>query len=180
MSEPSDGARRQRDRPWIFRTYAGHSTAHASNVLYRNNLGKGQTGLSVAFDLPTQTGYDSDDPMAAGEVGKVGVPIGHIDDTGREGDKPGADPVGPPFTIVGVVPRTRNEAVGEENVEMLGFVQSLLEHAAIPVFVADAHISVLEGSIGAFPRRLLVPADHVAQARRLVAEAGLAAELRHV
>src|SRR6478672_413714 len=80
MSEPSDGARRQRDRPWIFRTYAGHSTAHASNALYRKNLGKGQTGLSVAFDLPTQAGYDSDHPLAKGEVGKVGVPISHLGD----------------------------------------------------------------------------------------------------
>src|SRR5580698_5931483 len=69
-----------RDKPWIFRTYAGHSTAAASNALYRNNLGKGQTGLSVAFDLPTQTGYDSDHPLAKGEVGKVGVPISHIGD----------------------------------------------------------------------------------------------------
>src|SRR5215212_1700945 len=80
MSEPSDGARRQRDRPWIFRTYAGHSTAHASNALYRNNLGKGQTGLSVAFDLPTQTGYDSDHVLSKGEVGKVGVPVCHLGD----------------------------------------------------------------------------------------------------
>ncbi len=69
-----------RDRPWIFRTYAGHSTAAASNALYRKNLSKGQTGLSVAFDLPTQTGYDSDHPLAKGEVGKVGVPISHIGD----------------------------------------------------------------------------------------------------
>jgi (2R)-ethylmalonyl-CoA mutase len=67
-------------KPWIFRTYAGHSTASASNALYRNNLSKGQTGLSVAFDLPTQTGYDSDHPLAKGEVGKVGVPISHIGD----------------------------------------------------------------------------------------------------
>ena len=80
MSEPSDGARRQRDKPWIFRTYAGHSTAPRSNALYRNNLAKGQTGLSVAFDLPTQTGYDSDHPLARGEVGKVGVPISHLGD----------------------------------------------------------------------------------------------------
>jgi len=71
------------------------------------------------------------------------------------------------------------EIIRTNDLVVLGFVQSLLEGAAIPVFVADAHISVLEGSIGAFPRRLLVPADHVAQARRLVAEAGLAAELRH-
>src|ERR1700687_5253105 len=69
-----------RDKPWIFRTYAGHSTAEASNALYRKNLGKGQTGLSVAFDLPTQTGYDSDHPLAKGEVGKVGVPISHLGD----------------------------------------------------------------------------------------------------
>ena len=69
-----------RDKPWIFRTYAGHSTARASNELYRRNLSKGQTGLSVAFDLPTQTGYDSDHVLAKGEVGKVGVPVSHIGD----------------------------------------------------------------------------------------------------
>jgi (2R)-ethylmalonyl-CoA mutase len=69
-----------RDKPWIFRTYAGHSSAAASNALYRTNLAKGQTGLSVAFDLPTQTGYDSDEPLAKGEVGKVGVPISHLGD----------------------------------------------------------------------------------------------------
>ncbi len=69
-----------RDKPWIFRTYAGHSTATESNALYRKNLAKGQTGLSVAFDLPTQTGYDSDHPLAKGEVGKVGVPICHLGD----------------------------------------------------------------------------------------------------
>jgi ethylmalonyl-CoA mutase len=70
----------KRDKPWIFRTYAGHSTAVESNALYRKNLAKGQTGLSVAFDLPTQTGYDSDHPLAKGEVGKVGVPISHLGD----------------------------------------------------------------------------------------------------
>jgi (2R)-ethylmalonyl-CoA mutase len=68
------------DRPWLFRTYAGHSTAKASNALYRGNLAKGQTGLSVAFDLPTQTGYDSDHELARGEVGKVGVPVCHLGD----------------------------------------------------------------------------------------------------
>ena len=68
------------DKPWIFRTYAGHSTAQDSNALYRRNLAKGQTGLSVAFDLPTQTGYDSDHLLARGEVGKVGVPISHLGD----------------------------------------------------------------------------------------------------
>jgi len=70
----------ERDRPWIFRTYAGHSTATESNKLYRTNLAKGQTGLSVAFDLPTQTGYDPDDLLARGEVGKVGVPVSHLGD----------------------------------------------------------------------------------------------------
>ena len=69
-----------RDEPWLFRTYAGHSSAKASNALYRTNLSRGQTGLSIAFDLPTQTGYDADHPLARGEVGKVGVPVGHLGD----------------------------------------------------------------------------------------------------
>jgi (2R)-ethylmalonyl-CoA mutase len=75
-----EGEMTGRDAPWLFRTYAGHSTAGASNALYRTNLAKGQTGLSVAFDLPTQTGYDSDHPLARGEVGKVGVPVAHLGD----------------------------------------------------------------------------------------------------
>ena len=70
----------ERDRPWMMRTYAGHSTAAKSNELYRRNLAKGQTGLSVAFDLPTQTGYDADHELARGEVGKVGVPVAHRGD----------------------------------------------------------------------------------------------------
>jgi len=70
----------KRERPWLIRTYSGHSSARLSNELYRSNLAKGQTGLSVAFDLPTQTGYDADHPLARGEVGKVGVPISHLDD----------------------------------------------------------------------------------------------------
>jgi (2R)-ethylmalonyl-CoA mutase len=70
----------ERDRPWMMRTYAGHSTAERSNELYRRNLAKGQTGLSIAFDLPTQTGYDADDELARGEVGKVGVPVAHKGD----------------------------------------------------------------------------------------------------
>jgi ethylmalonyl-CoA mutase len=76
----SDHASRERDKPWIFRTYAGHSSAAESNRLFRDNLAKGQTGLSIAFDLPTQIGYDSDHPLARGEVGKVGVAISHIGD----------------------------------------------------------------------------------------------------
>ncbi len=70
----------ERDRPWLFRTYSGHSSASESNKLYRSNLSRGQTGLSIAFDLPTQTGYDSDHPLARGEVGKVGVPVSHLGD----------------------------------------------------------------------------------------------------
>src|SRR5437773_3760217 len=80
QSRAQTRAQLKRDKPWIFRTYAGHSTAAASNALYRTNLSKGQTGLSVAFDLPTQTGYDSDHVLARGEVGKVGVPICHLGD----------------------------------------------------------------------------------------------------
>ncbi len=76
----STGGRPERDKPWLFRTYAGHSTAAKSNELYKNNLAKGQTGLSIAFDLPTQTGYDSDHELAKGEVGKVGVPVSHLGD----------------------------------------------------------------------------------------------------
>ncbi|WP_432479569.1 protein meaA [Nocardioides sp. GXQ0305] len=74
---------RAKDRPWVMRTYAGHSTASASNALYRTNLAKGQTGLSVAFDLPTQTGYDPDDALSRGEVGKVGVPVPHLGEMRR-------------------------------------------------------------------------------------------------
>src|SRR3954454_358358 len=70
----------RRDKPWVMRTYAGHSTAKDSNELYRKNLAKGQTGLSVAFDLPTQTGYDPDHELSRGEVGKVGVSIAHKGD----------------------------------------------------------------------------------------------------
>ena len=79
-SPTSRRRRRSRDRPWVMRTYAGHSSAAASNALYRRNLAKGQTGLSVAFDLPTQTGYDPDHALARGEVGKVGVPVSHVGD----------------------------------------------------------------------------------------------------
>jgi (2R)-ethylmalonyl-CoA mutase len=74
------GDETKRDRPWLIRTYSGHSSAKASNALYRTNLDRGQTGLSVAFDLPTQTAYDSDHPLARGEVGKVGVPVNHLGD----------------------------------------------------------------------------------------------------
>src|SRR4051794_12464971 len=77
---PSPSRPLERDRPWVMRPYAGHSSPAESNALYRRNLSKGQTGLSVAFDLPTQTGYDPDDELAVGEVGKVGVPVTHVGD----------------------------------------------------------------------------------------------------
>ena len=83
MSEERQTRGPSPDRPWLMRTYSGHSSAEASNALYRANLERGQTGLSVAFDLPTQTGHDADDPVAAGEVGKVGVPIAHMGDMER-------------------------------------------------------------------------------------------------
>ena len=75
---PTTSTQHEKDRPWMMRTYSGHSTAKASNELYRTNLAKGQTGLSIAFDLPTQTGYDPDHVLARGEVGKVGVPVAHL------------------------------------------------------------------------------------------------------
>ena len=83
MSENPAPQQPRRDKPWVMRTYAGHSSASESNALYRRNLAKGQTGLSVAFDLPTQTGYDPDSALAKGEVGKVGVPVPHLGEMRR-------------------------------------------------------------------------------------------------
>ena len=93
LAMPDPVERPRRDQPWLMRTYSGHSTARASNELYRANLAKGQTGLSIAFDLPTQTGYDPDDPLAHGEVGKVGVPVAHLGHmrTLLDGIPPGRD-----------------------------------------------------------------------------------------
>ena len=93
-----------KDAPWLFRTYAGHSSAEESNNLFRNNLAKGQTGLSVAFDLPTQTGYDSDHPLANGEVGKVGVPICHLGDMRRLFDKIPIEKMNTSMTINATAP----------------------------------------------------------------------------
>ncbi|SHI98824.1 (R)-ethylmalonyl-CoA mutase [Shimia gijangensis] len=98
MSQP------QKDRPWLIRTYAGHSTAKASNALYRSNLEKGQTGLSVAFDLPTQTGYDSDHVLARGEVGKVGVPVCHLGDMRALFDQIPLDQMNTSMTINATAP----------------------------------------------------------------------------
>ena len=94
----------QKDRPWLIRTYAGHSTASASNALYRANLAKGQTGLSVAFDLPTQTGYDSDHVLARGEVGKVGVPVAHLGDMRALFDQIPLDQMNTSMTINATAP----------------------------------------------------------------------------
>ncbi|MBS0124663.1 protein meaA [Thetidibacter halocola] len=99
MSEPQT-----RDKPWLIRTYAGHSTAAASNALYRGNLAKGQTGLSVAFDLPTQTGYDSDHILARGEVGKVGVPVCHLGDMRSLFDQIPLDQMNTSMTINATAP----------------------------------------------------------------------------
>ncbi|WP_238475622.1 protein meaA [Rhodophyticola sp. CCM32] len=93
-----------KDRPWLIRTYAGHSTAAASNALYRGNLAKGQTGLSVAFDLPTQTGYDSDHDLARGEVGKVGVPVAHLGDMRALFDQIPLDQMNTSMTINATAP----------------------------------------------------------------------------
>ncbi|MEI4196205.1 protein meaA [Roseovarius sp. E0-M6] len=97
MSEP-------KDRPWLIRTYAGHSTASASNALYRANLARGQTGLSVAFDLPTQTGYDSDHVLSQGEVGKVGVPVSHLGDMRALFDQIPLDQMNTSMTINATAP----------------------------------------------------------------------------
>ncbi|MBB4211290.1 (R)-ethylmalonyl-CoA mutase [Rhodothalassium salexigens DSM 2132] len=96
--------RPERDRPWLIRTYSGHSSAAASNALYRTNLAKGQTGLSVAFDLPTQTGYDSDHPLAKGEVGKVGVPVNHLGDMRALFDQIPLDQMNTSMTINATAP----------------------------------------------------------------------------
>ncbi len=93
-----------KDLPWLIRTYAGHSTALASNQLYRSNLAKGQTGLSVAFDLPTQTGYDSDHLLARGEVGKVGVPVCHLGDMRTLFDQIPLDQMNTSMTINATAP----------------------------------------------------------------------------
>lgn len=95
---------KKRDKPWLMRTYSGHSSAKASNTLYRTNLAKGQTGLSVAFDLPTQTGYDADNVLARGEVGKVGVPISHIEDMDQLFDQIPLDQMNTAMTINATAP----------------------------------------------------------------------------
>src|SRR6056297_960463 len=104
VDQKPESAARPADKPWLIRTYAGHSTARASNALYRNNLAKGQTGLSVAFDLPTQTGYDSDHILARGEVGKVGVPVCHLGDMRALFDEIPLDQMNTSMTINATAP----------------------------------------------------------------------------
>src|SRR6056297_104184 len=103
-ADMTDAQTPTRDKPWLIRTYAGHSTAQASNALYRSNLSQGQTGLSVAFDLPTQTGYDSDHVLARGEVGKVGVPVSHLGDMRTLFDQIPLDQMNTSMTINATAP----------------------------------------------------------------------------
>ena len=130
--------KKQPDRPWIFRTYAGHSTAAESNALYRTNLAKGQTGLSVAFDLPTQTGYDSDHILARGEVGKVGVPICHLGDMRRLFDGIPLDRMNTSMTINATAPWLLALYIAlaeEQNVE-LGCLRGTVQNDIIKEYLS--------------------------------------------
>ena len=120
----------KRDKPWLIRTYSGHSSARASNELYRTNLSRGQTGLSVAFDLPTQTGHDSDDALAKGEVGKVGVPISHIGDMRTLFDQIPLEQMNTSMTINATAPWllalyvATAEEQGADRTKLMGTVQN--------------------------------------------------------
>ena len=132
MSQP------QKDRPWLFRTYAGHSTAKASNELYRGNLAKGQTGLSVAFDLPTQTGYDSDHILAKGEVGKVGVPVNHLGDMRALFDNIPLDQMNTSMTINATAPWLLSLyiAVAEEQGADISALQGTVQNDIIKEYLS--------------------------------------------
>ena len=132
MSQP------QKDRPWLFRTYAGHSTAKASNKLYRGNLAKGQTGLSVAFDLPTQTGYDSDHILAKGEVGKVGVPVNHLGDMRALFDNIPLDQMNTSMTINATAPWLLSLyiAVAEEQGADISALQGTVQNDIIKEYLS--------------------------------------------
>jgi len=138
------------DRPWIFRTYAGHSTARASNALFKTNLAKGQVGLSIAFDLPTQTGYDSDHPLARGEVGKVGVPICHLGDMRTLFDGIPLDQMNTSMTINATAPWllalyvTLAEEQGLDPGSLRGTVQNDLikEYLSRGTYIFDPHHSI--------------------------------------
>ncbi len=128
----------QRDKPWLFRTYAGHSTAQASNALYRSNLARGQTGLSVAFDLPTQTGYDSDHVLAKGEVGKVGVPVCHIGDMEALFDQIPLDQMNTSMTINATAPWLLSLyiAVAEKQGADIGKLQGTVQNDLIKEYLS--------------------------------------------
>lgn len=128
----------QKDKPWLFRTYAGHSTAAASNALYRTNLAKGQTGLSVAFDLPTQTGYDSDHLLARGEVGKVGVPVAHLGDMRALFDRIPLDQMNTSMTINATAPwlLALYVAVAEEQGADIAALQGTVQNDIIKEYLS--------------------------------------------
>ncbi|MDO6728556.1 protein meaA [Marinovum sp. 2_MG-2023] len=129
---------RKADKPWLIRTYAGHSTAAASNALYRNNLAKGQTGLSVAFDLPTQTGYDSDHVLARGEVGKVGVPVCHLGDMRALFDQIPLDQMNTSMTINATAPWLLSlyVAVAEEQGADISKLQGTVQNDLIKEYLS--------------------------------------------
>ncbi|WP_299845749.1 protein meaA [uncultured Roseovarius sp.] len=129
---------RKTDRPWLIRTYAGHSTAKASNALYRSNLAKGQTGLSVAFDLPTQTGYDSDHVLARGEVGKVGVPVSHFGDMRALFDQIPLEQMNTSMTINATAPwlLALYIAVAEEQGADVGKLQGTVQNDLIKEYLS--------------------------------------------
>lgn len=128
----------QKDRPWLIRTYAGHSTAKESNALYRSNLSKGQTGLSVAFDLPTQTGYDSDHVLARGEVGKVGVPVCHLGDMRMLFDQIPLEQMNTSMTINATAPWLLSLyiAVAEEQGADIGKLQGTVQNDLIKEYLS--------------------------------------------
>jgi ethylmalonyl-CoA mutase len=128
----------KKDRPWLIRTYAGHSTASASNALYRGNLAKGQTGLSVAFDLPTQTGYDSDHALARGEVGKVGVPVCHLGDMRALFDQIPLDQMNTSMTINATAPWLLSLyiAVAEEQGADIAALQGTVQNDLIKEYLS--------------------------------------------
>ena len=128
----------EKDRPWLIRTYAGHSTAKASNLLYRSNLEKGQTGLSVAFDLPTQTGYDSDHILSRGEVGKVGVPVSHLGDMRALFDEIPLEKMNTSMTINATAPWLLSLyiAVAEEQGADIGALQGTVQNDLIKEYLS--------------------------------------------
>jgi ethylmalonyl-CoA mutase len=153
-----------KDAPWLFRTYAGHSTAAASNALYRGNLAKGQTGLSVAFDLPTQTGYDSDHDLAKGEVGKVGVPVAHLGDMRALFDQIPLDEMNTSMTINATAPwlLALYVAVAEEQGAELARLQGTVQNDIIKEYLSrGTYICPPEPSLRMITDVAAYTADHL-------------------